>query len=292
MKKGIFICIIGILLFANGIFAIPAFAAETSDTSTDGLFPLVFCGRTGQPDCTVCDLLVAVNKIKNLIFFFVVPVIGTIMVVWAGFLYVLSRGTPAKVQEANSILANMFWGALIIGFSWLITNTIIQSLAKEDNIARSWTKVECRNSDWPSTGTGTGTNSRPSGTLSEADARAQLKAAGIGINWPNSCPAGQTSGCTSFEGIKQSTVDAIVLLGKTCGCSIVVTAGTEHGDPSSCGHREGCKVDLRLNEGLNDYIEKNFKDRGFRSDGAHQYLDTATGVLYAREGDHWDVLVK
>lgn len=278
------------LFFASALPATAAFA---------GLVP---CGQ-GDSYCTVCDLLKLVDQLKNFVFFYLVPVGGTIMVVIAGFYLIFAGQIPGNVQKAKNYLWSVFIGAIIIGFSWLITNTIIQSLAKEDNISRSWISIECKGpvSSPSPTGVPAPTPAQtmpapPGGGLSESEARRQLEDAGVG--WNNlPCAPGQTTGCTNFAGIRQKTLDAIISLRQRCGCTVVVTAGTEGGhEPGTYSHANGYKVDLRLNEKLDSYIRNNFTPIAPRreSDGllTPQWQDPVMGAIYALEGNHWDVLVK
>lgn len=281
--------IVSCMLFL--ISALPASAAFA------GLVP---CGQ-GDSFCTTCDLLKLVDQLKNFIFFYLVPVGGTIMVVIAGFYLIFAGQVPGNVQKAKNYLWSVFVGAMIIGFSWLITNTIIQSLAKEDNISRSWTSIECKGPVSSPSPTGPAKTPvqtpaktpPPSGGVNEDEARSQLASAGIGVNhFP--CEVDQTKGCTDLSGIRQQTLNAIISLRQRCGCSFVVTAGTEGGHESGTySHANGYKVDLRLSSGLNSYITDNFPYIGTRSDDeAQQYQDPVTGAIYAIEDDHWDVLVK
>ncbi len=276
------------------IFVALTLPVTAQGSSSSDIFPLVFCGRSGQPACTVCDLLVLVDKIKNFIFFFLIPVVGAIFVVWAGFKLLLSQGKPEEIKKATGYLWNIAIGAGIVALSWLFTNTIIQTLAKKDNVSRTWTSVECRApaatpspTGLPTTPTGSPTTTPVTGTLSDQAARQQLAAAGIGVN--------AQPPQTSLEGIRQETINAIIAAKQRCGCSVTITAGTEGGGghtPGEHSHGTGYKVDLRLNSALDSYVTTNFPYIGTRSDGARQYRDPSTGAVYALESDHWDVLVE
>jgi hypothetical protein len=72
---------------------------------------------------------------------------------------------------------------------------------------------------------------------------------------------------------------------------IVITGGTEAGHlPGENSHETGHKVDLRRNLTIDNFIEKNFSYFGIREDGYMLYV-SSSGALYAKEGNHWDVLV-
>lgn len=137
------------------------------------------------------------------------------------------------------------------------------------------------------------------GNLTDAQARAQLAAAGIQVNAPQ--PQ------TSLEGISQAVLTEIINFADSCSksvnpnagpnsnsCGVVFTGGTEtnaghEGGP--CSHLSGNKADIRAIGAVNSYIQNqaNFTRIQTRSDGAAQYQSKATGVIYARESDHWDL---
>lgn len=72
---------------------------------------------------------------------------------------------------------------------------------------------------------------------------------------------------------------------------IVITGGTEAGHlPGKNSHETGHKVDLRRNLTIDNFIEKKFSYFGIREDGYMLYV-SPSGALYAKEGNHWDVLV-
>ncbi|MEK7144047.1 MAG: hypothetical protein AAB820_01815, partial [Patescibacteria group bacterium] len=130
-----------------------------------------------------------------------------------------------------------------------------------------------------------------SGSLSEEDARSILDYHNIQTKSP--CPGGQTSNCVNFNGMKEETMAEIVTLSKEVGSqNVFITGGTEakHKD-GVYNHSNGYKFDVRPNSQLDDYIVKNYEFIGKRDDGADQYKSPG-GAIYAKEGNHWDVLVK
>jgi hypothetical protein len=97
--------------------------------------------------------------------------------------------------------------------------------------------------------------------------------------------------------MQQSTIDELIAFKKECGCSVVVTGGTEIGHAAGdVSHANGDKADIALSYQTNNYIENN---SGFThianrsSDGAPQYKDNSTGAIYALEAskNHWDITV-
>jgi hypothetical protein len=126
--------------------------------------------------------------------------------------------------------------------------------------------------------------------MSDGDARFKLTSAGIDVNKANCTSAGQTD-CTSLEGIQQATVDQMIALKDACGCSFTVTGGTEAGHAAGdASHSSGNKMDISLGS-VDSYIQSTMTSIGNRSgDNAPQYQDK-NGNIYAKEGNHWDILI-
>lgn len=122
-------------------------------------------------------------------------------------------------------------------------------------------------------------------------------AAGVGwfssYNNGKGCTDPNSSACTSYAGMNRATVKGTVTLKQKSGCPVTVTGGTERGI-HSLAHVEGFKADYEPNNCLNTYVtpgKNGFKFIGIRGgDNARQYQSPLhAGVVFAREGDHWDV---
>ena len=144
----------------------------------------------------------------------------------------------------------------------------------------------------PSTSTSPGTNDVS--TLDEAATRDFLQEHDISVN-KGACTAGQTSGCTDTDGLRENTITGITLFKDECGatCDVTMTGGSEgngiHSERGTYNHINGYKVDIRTNDAVDNYITSNYtKIPGQRSDGATGYTDSS-GNKYYREGDHWDI---
>lgn len=125
--------------------------------------------------------------------------------------------------------------------------------------------------------------------LTHAQAAKRLRAAGI--TWSSSGNSSDRNNrkSTSFEQIKSRTIDGIIRLRRASGCAIHITGGTEVGHSlGTYSHWKGYKLDIKPNEGVSKYIEKNFSYIGVRGDGAKMYRSHA-GNIYARESTHWDI---
>ncbi|MEH3034247.1 MAG: hypothetical protein PGN07_09475 [Aeromicrobium erythreum] len=130
----------------------------------------------------------------------------------------------------------------------------------------------------------------PASAVSQADAEAQLRA--VGITWTSSggCTDRSNPTCTSFEGLRQTTIDGAKTLKRASGCALTITGGTETGHAGGTqSHSTGYKLDFSRTSCLTSYVTNTFTYAGKRSDGASLYR-AASGNLYADEGNHWDVL--
>ncbi len=125
--------------------------------ATGGLFSgLVPCGRSkSNPDnppettnpCTICDGVGLISNIFNFVVFTVVPAVATLLFLAAGFLILLGGAVPAQVAQGRAMFRTTVYGLLIIFGAWMITNTILQSLASDKNISDRWYKIECTTSE-------------------------------------------------------------------------------------------------------------------------------------------------
>lgn len=134
MKTGKKIIILSVLVF---VF-LPVFAHAVS------WWPLVPCGTSVNPaQCTRCDLFRLLKNIIDFVLMGLMPPAAAILFVWGGFLILMGGANPGWISEGKKIFWNTAIGVAIISASWLITNTIIRSLAA-DNVASEWWKLECR----------------------------------------------------------------------------------------------------------------------------------------------------
>jgi hypothetical protein len=127
--------------------------------------------------------------------------------------------------------------------------------------------------------------------LTQSQAAAKLRAAGVSWSSSGGCTDRGRPNCTSFEQINTATVDGVITLKRASGCAITITGGTETGHASGTySHWNGYKVDINPTTCVTDYIKRTFTSIGPRpGDGAPQYR-SAAGNIYARESNHWDVL--
>ncbi len=139
MKKTTFLFVIWIL--ALGIL-LPVFVQ-----AAPSWWPLVPCGTSANPtECTRCDLFKLFKNIIDFVLVGLMPPVAAILFVWGGFLILMGGANPGWISQGRTIFWNTFMGVLILSSSWLITNTIIKSLAEESitNPNVPWYQFECR----------------------------------------------------------------------------------------------------------------------------------------------------
>ena len=103
---------------------------------------LVKCGRTGQPMCTLCDLIVGVNVLINYILG--IATIAAIAVIFiGGIMYVFSGADPGLVGKAKGAIGNALLGIIIIVSAWLLVNYTMIVIGRKDNLG-----VEKINNGW------------------------------------------------------------------------------------------------------------------------------------------------
>lgn len=145
MKKIPVVIILSLLLFvvlSNSVFAV-------------SWWPLVPCGTSANPaECTRCDLFRLFKNIIDFVLIGLMPPVAAILFVWGGFLILMGGANPGWITQGRTIFWNTFMGVLIISSSWLITNTIIKSLADESvtNPNAPWYQFECRETIKPPPG--------------------------------------------------------------------------------------------------------------------------------------------
>ncbi|WP_411133837.1 hypothetical protein [Streptomyces sp. C10] len=120
--------------------------------------------------------------------------------------------------------------------------------------------------------------------LTHAQATAKFRAAGISWSSSGGCSDRNNPRCTSFDQINSATVDGVITLKGATGCAINLTGGTETGHASGTySHWNGYKVDFSLSSCLTGYITGTFTSIGGSK------WKSASGNVYYKEGDHWDV---
>ena len=129
----------------------------------------------------------------------------------------------------------------------------------------------------------------PASAVTHSQATATFRA--NAISWVSSggCSDRTNPTCTSFDGLRQASVDGAVTLKRASGCALTITGGTETGHAGGTySHAAGYKLDYSRTSCLTSWVQSTYTYIGVRGDGARQYR-AASGNVYADEGNHWDV---
>ncbi|MCP2340445.1 hypothetical protein [Actinomadura rupiterrae] len=113
------------------------------------------------------------------------------------------------------------------------------------------------------------------------------------IQWRSNgnCHERSNPNCTAFQGLLRGSMDDLLDFGRTSGCPLTVSGGTEQGHaPGKLSHGTGHKIDVMPTQCLDTYIPGHFQHTGVRGDNAELYR-SPSGDVFARETDHWDILV-
>ena len=125
--------------FFGVITAAPAYAQEEKKSS------LVSCGlgRDNPDPCTICDLVKLFKDIIDFVTFRLTLILGTVMIIVAGFTIMLGGANPEMIKTGRGMLTKTLTGVAIIFGSWFIANFILISLAGDHNEAKKWYQLEC-----------------------------------------------------------------------------------------------------------------------------------------------------
>ena len=250
---------------AVSVFFIPLAVLAAGTAAGTPLVP----GSGSPTDYNLCTLRDLANNLINFAVYLSVFV-ATLMFAYGGFLYVSGSANEGNIKKAHSVFTKTVIGLVIILIAWLIVNIVLSVLTGQS--VADWTNWFSSGSagctqittTQPITQAGAITPVTPlPGTLTDAQARAQLSAAGIGISSTGNCSDQQNPSCTSLEGIPASTIQDLITIKNSCSsCSLTVTGGTEVGHQS---HGPGKPiVDLRFDQTTADFITQNRTSLGIQ----------------------------
>lgn len=253
-----------------------------------------------------CVLQVVQNIIRVMI------AIGFVMaafaIIYAGFTWMTSGGSAEKRSKGKNLIINVIVGIVVILTAWLVVDFIMKSLTKQDEGMGPWNNMlsgqgasadRClvaRDPNGLSSGQaslrtfelGTGGQLQTGGpregvvtsrNLSHAAAVPILTSAGVEIKEG-----------ASLQGTTENAVRQMAALRQQCNCAVTVTSGTDgtHAQ-GALSHAEGYKIDLRLTDSLNSFLQSNLTRSGSRGSDPRYY--DRCGNEYVRESNHWDITV-
>ncbi|MFA5742406.1 MAG: hypothetical protein WCX77_02735 [Candidatus Paceibacterota bacterium] len=120
--------------------ALSLFLFSGGEALAAGIVP---CGGT---DCTLCDLFKMVENIVNQIFYYLVPSIAVLLVVYGGFLLITARGdgNSENVKKAKAALTAVAVGLLIIYGSYIAVNEILRAVGVKTVWQQGWYQIDCQ----------------------------------------------------------------------------------------------------------------------------------------------------
>lgn len=136
------------------VFFIIPFAADAQTCEKPG--GLVPCGRLcddpSTPDknearaCQICDIFELIDRIWKFLLTVLVPGVAVVLYIAAGILVLLYGANPGLQATGKAIFKTTTWGVIIIFGAWMLTNTVMRSLAG-DSIDRNapWYVIQCVN---------------------------------------------------------------------------------------------------------------------------------------------------
>lgn len=126
-------------------------SVNVAQAAYSGLVP---CGRnpnnpanppeTTKP-CQPCDFFALVSNVFNFVVVYGVPAIATLLFLVAGFMILLGGGFPAQVANGRNIFKTTAIAVAIIYGSWMITNTVLKSIAGDSDYSKNWYTIVCTN---------------------------------------------------------------------------------------------------------------------------------------------------
>lgn len=110
--------------------------------------PIVPCGiaPAGVGPTLPCDQCQLFHLAKHIIDFIMVaatPIIGTLFLIIAGVHIMLGGTNPGMLSTGKRMFKDTLIGILIVMLAWLITNTLIRSLAEPTAIGGNWWEYSC-----------------------------------------------------------------------------------------------------------------------------------------------------
>lgn len=250
----------------------------------------------------------------------VVVTLATLVMVFyiviAGLQFIMSGSGGEALSKAKTRITNVVIGIVVVLVAWLLIDYVMKTIYNEKGEFGPWNSIlgalpngidRCIVARKPSgltsgftnivftgnegggaPGTGTGTGIISGNVLSDTQVRSAFRTNGITI-------ASGFSAASSFANTRADTVNQVIEIKQSCGCSVQVnaTTGGSHQTSGTATHANGFKVDLQAGGAIDGFLSR-LRRSGSRSDGTPLYYD-GCGNAYAKEagsgGGHWDITV-
>lgn len=114
---------------------------QAVDGQSLGLFPCTGVVKDGDSDpnnkeCTFNDVVKLVDRLVNA-GMIIILLISPLLIVRAGYHYVMSANNPGERKKANTQLLNLVIGMLIIAGSYTVVKLVLDTLIGQTNISSS-----------------------------------------------------------------------------------------------------------------------------------------------------------
>lgn len=116
------------------------FGLSAVNVSAAGLVP---CGTSGTPLCTTCDIFKLIKNVIDFLLVDLVPALAVLFVVIAGVFMFFGGLQPGNFERGKKILKDTVVGLFIVFGAWVITTTILKSVAGDNNIFNNWFSIQC-----------------------------------------------------------------------------------------------------------------------------------------------------
>ena len=103
----------------------------------EGIVP---CG-TPCCRCGFCDFFILIDHIVDFIMFKIAPVLGVLMIIIGGVMFLVSSGDPARIGRAKKIVIYSIVGLLIIYTAYIMVGLILKNIGLADwstELYKSW----------------------------------------------------------------------------------------------------------------------------------------------------------
>tara|TARA_Y100000310_G_C20585024_1_gene764941 strand:- start:401 stop:853 length:453 start_codon:yes stop_codon:yes gene_type:complete len=149
MKKVLILSLI--VIFCSFLAADLVQAQSREGCPVGGLVP---CEAPHCP-CRLCDFFVMIERIVNFFLFKLVPALAVLMIVIAGFMYIVaymggavggdSKKGPALLARAKQVLTSVVFGLFIVYGAWLLINLFFQIIGVSDwtGLQHGWWRINC-----------------------------------------------------------------------------------------------------------------------------------------------------
>ena len=130
-------------------------ATTNTTTSTTTGTALVPCGRSGQPQCTLCHFVVGFKGLVDFGMKIVVYLAMTAVFI-SGIFYILAFTDEGMVKRAKEMLTGTLVGFAFVVTGWLIINVTLWVLSANVSMGQSatskWYEIKCdTTSNFPAT---------------------------------------------------------------------------------------------------------------------------------------------